>query len=56
MFKNKINLIVIPLVDNSSIKNNKDFLKILIEDFKFLENKLNRLKIQLALKLIWGLN
>ena len=46
--KNKINLIVIPLVDNSSIKNNKDFLKILIEDFKFLENKLNRLKIQLA--------
>ena len=41
-------MIVVPLLDNSSVKNNKDYLKILIEDFKFIEKKLERLKIQLA--------
>ena len=46
--KNDIQTIVLPLVDNSSINNNKDSLKILIEDFKSIKKTFRKLKIDVA--------
>jgi hexulose-6-phosphate isomerase len=46
--KNNIKTIVLPLVDNFSIKNNDDYLNILIEDFKSIKKTLKTLKIEVA--------
>lgn len=46
--KNNIRTIVLPLVDNFSIKNNNDYLDILVEDFKSIKNTLKKLKIEVA--------
>lgn len=46
--KNKIKTIVLPLVDNSSISSNLDYLRILIEDFRSLKRVIKKLGLELA--------
>ena len=42
--------IVLPFVDNFSIKDKEDYLKIIIEDFQSIKKILKKLKLEVALK------
>ena len=47
-FQNKIKMIVIPLVDNSSIKKNQKYIKQIINDFKSYDKLFKKKKIKIA--------
>lgn len=46
--KNNIKTIVLPFVDNFSIKDKEDYLKIIIEDFQSIKKILKKLKLEVA--------